>query len=293
MDILSDKVKLKKALRQQQNEINDYTIYKALSLHQKDEKNKKIFEKISKEEKTHYDFWVNITKRQLKPQSFIILFYIFLVKILGTSFTLKFLEKREAGAEEFYKELFEIYPESKIIYQQETEHEFALIDMLHDKKLVYAGAIVLGMNDALVELTGTLSGIALAFDRSIVVGLTGLIMGIAASLSMAGSAYLEAKENPNELIKPLTYSLYTGVSYILTTAILVAPFFIFDSIMESIILMFICAFLAIVLYNFYISIAKDLSFTKRVLQMSAITFGVAIISFLIGYLVKHYFGIDI
>ncbi|WP_418186711.1 VIT1/CCC1 transporter family protein [Aliarcobacter lanthieri] len=293
MDILSDKVKLKKALRQQQNEINDYTIYKALSLHQKDEKNKKIFEKISKEEKTHYDFWVNITKRQLKPQSFIILFYIFLVKILGTSFTLKFLEKREAGAEEFYKELFEIYPESKIIYQQETEHEFALIDMLHDKKLVYAGAIVLGMNDALVELTGTLSGIALAFDRSIVVGLTGLIMGIAASLSMAGSAYLEAKENPNELIKPLTYSLYTGVSYILTTAILVAPFFIFDSIMESIILMFICAFLAIVLYNFYISVAKDLSFTKRVLQMSAITFGVAIISFLIGYLVKHYFGIDI
>ncbi|MBL3520930.1 rubrerythrin family protein [Arcobacter lanthieri] len=293
MDILSDKVKLKKALRQQQNEINDYTIYKALSLHQKDEKNKKIFEKIAKEEKTHYDFWVNITKRQLKPQSFIILFYIFLVKILGTSFTLKFLEKREAGAEEFYKELFEIYPESKIIYQQETEHEFALIDMLHDKKLVYAGAIVLGMNDALVELTGTLSGIALAFDRSIVVGLTGLIMGIAASLSMAGSAYLEAKENPNELIKPLTYSLYTGVSYILTTAILVAPFFIFDSIMESIILMFICAFLAIVLYNFYISVAKDLSFTKRVLQMSAITFGVAIISFLIGYLVKHYFGIDI
>ncbi|WP_418180426.1 VIT1/CCC1 transporter family protein [Aliarcobacter lanthieri] len=293
MDILSDKVKLKKALRQQQNEINDYTIYKALSLHQKDEKNKKIFEKIAKEEKTHYDFWVNITKRQLKPQSFIILFYIFLVKILGTSFTLKFLEKREAGAEEFYKELFEIYPESKIIYQQETEHEFALIDMLHDKKLVYAGAIVLGMNDALVELTGTLSGIALAFDRSIVVGLTGLIMGIAASLSMAGSAYLEAKENPNELIKPLTYSLYTGVSYILTTAILVAPFFIFDSIMESIILMFICAFLAIVLYNFYISVAKDLSFMKRVLQMSAITFGVAIISFLIGYLVKHYFGIDI
>ncbi|WP_419678410.1 VIT1/CCC1 transporter family protein [Aliarcobacter lanthieri] len=293
MDILSDKVKLKKALRQQQNEINDYTIYKALALQQKDEKNKKVFEKIAKEEKTHYDFWVNITKRQLKPQSFIILFYIFLVKILGTSFTLKFLEKREAGAEEFYKELFEIYPESKIIYQQETEHEFALIDMLHDKKLVYAGAIVLGMNDALVELTGTLSGIALAFDRSIVVGLTGLIMGIAASLSMAGSAYLEAKENPNELIKPLTYSLYTGVSYILTTAILVAPFFIFDSIMESIILMFICAFLAIVLYNFYISVAKDLSFTKRVLQMSAITFGVAIISFLIGYLVKHYFGIDI
>ncbi|QKF73239.1 ferritin-like protein (CCC1 domains) [Aliarcobacter faecis] len=293
MDISSNKTNLKKALKQQQNEINDYTIYQSLAFYQKDENNKKIFEKIAIEEKSHYDFWVKITNQQLKAQKFVVLFYIFLVKIFGTSFALKTLEKREEGAEEFYKELFDLYPEAKKIYEQETEHEFALIDMLHDKKLVYAGAIVLGMNDALVELTGTLSGLAFAFDKSLVVGLTGLIMGIAASLSMAGSAYLEAKENPNELVKPVTYSLYTGVSYILTTAILVAPFFIFSSIFSSIILMFICAFIAIVSYNFYISVAKDLSFTKRVLQMSAITFGVAIISFLIGYLVKYYFGIEI
>lgn len=291
--ISSDKQNLKKALKQQQNEINDYTIYKALSLFQKNEENKKIFEKIANEEKSHYDFWVKITNKQLKAQNIIVFWYLFLVKVFGTSFALKSLEKREAGAEKFYKELFEIYPESQNIYKQETEHEFTLIDMLHDKKLIYAGAIVLGMNDALVELTGTLSGIAFAFDKSIVVGLTGLIMGIAASLSMAGSAYLEAKENPSELIKPFTYSLYTGISYILTTAILVIPFFIFDSIIKSLILMFICAFIAIISYNFYISVAKDLSFTKRVLQMSAITFGVAIISFLIGYLVKYYFGIEI
>ena len=43
MNILSDKIKLTKALKQQQNEINDYTIYKALALFQKDENNKKIF----------------------------------------------------------------------------------------------------------------------------------------------------------------------------------------------------------------------------------------------------------
>ena len=293
MDIMTNEKNLKKALKQQQNEINDYTIYKALALFQKDEKNKKIFEKIAKDEKSHYDFWVKITNKQLHPQNLIVWWYIFLVKIFGTSFALKSLERRENGAEEFYKELFEIYPESKKIYEQETQHELELIDMLNDKKLLYAGAIVLGMNDALVELTGTLSGLAFAFDKSLTVGLTGLIMGIAASLSMAGSAYFEAKENPSEEINPLIYSLYTGVSYILTTAILVIPFFIFDLIIESLILMFICAFLAIVSYNFYISVAKNLSFTKRVLQMSAITFGVALISFGIGYLVKYYFGIEI
>ena len=293
MNTTFDKENLKKALKQQQNEINDYTIYKALALSQTDENNKKIFEKISKEEKYHYDFWVKITNTQIEPQKLVVWWFVLLVKIFGTSFALKSLEKREAGAEEFYKELFEIYPESKKIYEQETQHELELIDMLNDKKLLYAGAIVLGMNDALVELTGTLSGLAFAFDKSLTVGLTGLIMGIAASLSMAGSAYFEAKENPSEEINPLVYSLYTGVSYILTTAILVVPFFIFDLIIESLIMMFICAFLAIISYNFYISVAKDLSFSKRVIQMSAITFGVALISFAIGYVVKFYFGIEI
>ncbi|PUE66500.1 VIT1/CCC1 transporter family protein [Arcobacter caeni] len=293
MNTAFDKENLRKALIQQQNEINDYTIYKTLALFQKDENNKNIFEKIAKEEKYHYDFWVKITNKQMEAQKFLVWWFVFLVKVFGTSFALKSLEKREAGAEEFYKELFEIYPESQRIYNQETQHEHELIGMLNDKKLLYAGAIVLGMNDALVELTGTLSGIALAFDKSLVVGLTGLIMGIAASLSMAGSAYFEAKENPNETIKPLTYSLYTGVSYILTTAILVVPFFIFETMAYSLIMMFICALLAIVSYNFYISVAKDLNFTTRVLQMSAITFGVAIISFIIGYLVKYYFGIEI
>lgn len=293
MNSTYEKENLQKALKQQQSEINDHTIYKALASYQDNEKNKEVFEKIAKDEKAHYEFWVRITNRQIEAQKLVVWWYIFLVKIFGTSFALKSLEKRESGAEEFYKELFEIYPESKKIYKQEVEHEFELIDMLNDKKLLYAGAIVLGMNDALVELTGTLSGIALAFDKSLTVGLTGLIMGIAASLSMAGSAYFEAKENPSEEINPLVYSLYTGVSYILTTAILVVPFFIFDLIIESLIMMFICAFLAIISYNFYISVAKDLSFSKRVIQMSAITFGVALISFAIGYVVKFYFGIEI
>ena len=293
METTLEKINLQKALTQQQNEINDYTIYKTLATYQMDENNKKIFEKIAKEEKKHYEFWIKITNQEIKAQKFLVWWFILLVKVLGTSFALKSLEKREAGAELFYKELFEIYPESRQIYKQEEEHEFELIRMLNDKKLLYAGAIVLGMNDALVELTGTLSGIALAFDKSIVVGFTGLIMGIAASLSMAGSAYFEAKENPSEIINPITYSLYTGVSYILTTAILVVPFFIFETMAYSLIMMFICAFLAIISYNFYISVAKDLNFSTRVLQMSTITFGVAIISFIIGYLVKYYFGIEI
>ncbi|MFQ6370703.1 VIT1/CCC1 transporter family protein [Shewanella sp. YIC-542] len=284
---------LQKALRQQQNEINDFAIYSVLATLQQQDKNKKIFEKIAREEQQHYKFWRGITQRELAPQNWLVMWYVLLVKLLGTSFALKSLEKKECGAEAFYKELFELYPQAKAIYHQEVHHELELIDMLQDKKLLYTGAIVLGMNDALVELTGTLSGIALAFDNTLVVGATGLIMGIAASLSMAGSAYLESKENPLQEISALSYSGYTGVSYLVTTAVLVMPFFVLDAMAAALALMFALALVAIVLYTFYISVAKGLSFTQRVLQMASITFGVALISFFIGYAVKYFLGVEV
>ena len=282
-----------KALRQQQNEIDDFTIYSLLSNKEKNEESKKLLLKIASEEKRHYHFLHSITSREKVPRKIVVSFYVFIATFLGISFSLKLLENREESAKQFYADLIKDCPEAKEIYEQEMYHEVELINMLHDKKLLYAGAIVLGMNDALVELTGTLSGIALAFDKSNIVGATGLIMGIAASLSMAGSAYLESKENPTGMIRPAMYSLYTGVSYILTTLLLILPFFIFDSILTALLLMFFGAFIAILAYNFYISVAKELPFWQRVREMSYITFGVALISFGIGYCVKHYFGIDI
>ncbi len=288
-----ENIDIKKALHQQQNEIDDFTIYSSLGKTEKDENNKLIFTKIALEEHGHYEFLKNITKIELKPRVFVVFFYTFLAKIFGTSFALKFMESREEDSKSFYKELIVLYPKASYVYEQEMHHEIELIDMLNDKKLSYSGAIVLGMNDALVELTGTLTGIALAFEKSTIVGTTGLIMGIAASLSMAGSAYLESRESDNENITPSTYSLYTGVSYILTTLSLVIPFFIFDTMLFAVITMLFVALIAILLYNFYISVAKNLDFFKRVKEMSYITFGVALISFIIGYVVKNYFGFEI
>jgi len=48
----------------------------------------------------------------------------------------------------------------------------------------------LGLNDALVEITGTLAGLSFALRVSQTVGIAGLITGVAASLSMAASEYL-------------------------------------------------------------------------------------------------------
>ncbi len=280
------------ALRQQQNEIDEYAIYTALAK-EIDGPNKEILERIAKDELKHYHFLEQITKKRVEPRRGRVWFYITMAKLFGLSFALKLMEKGEDSAQELYRKLSKKIPKAKEIYEDEVRHEQMLLRMLDDEKLRYAGAVVLGMNDALVELTGTLTGVALAFDNAKYVGITGVIMGIAASLSMAGSAYLEARENADQGIEPTKYALYTGLSYILTTILVVLPFFLTSSTKTALVMMFGAAALAIVVYNYYIAVAREEDFAKRVKEMFLITFGVAAISFVIGYIVNHYFGIEI
>ncbi len=280
-------------LKQQQNELNEFFIYMELSKLEKNPHNKRVLHEIAMQEKQHYEFWKSITKQELRPQKLTIGYYVTLAQLFGLAFALKLMERGEEKAQSFYKRLIMKYPEAKKIFEQEHEHEEKLLRMLSDAKLAYAGAIVLGMNDALVELTGTLTGVALAFANAKYVGITGVIMGVAAALSMAGSAYLEARENKDAGIEPKKYAFYTGLAYILTTVILVAPFFFVDSAKVGVLFMFVGAVISIVVYNFYIAVAKEESFTRRVGEMFAITFGVALISFAIGYFVNRYFGIEI
>ena len=284
---------IQKALRQQQNEIDEHHIYKRLAQLEKDEHNKKILRDIAEDELRHYKFWVKITKKKLAPRKWRVWYYTTMARIFGLSFALKLMERGEEGAQEFYLQIAKEIPEAKKIYEDEVRHEKMLLNMLKDEKLEYAGAVVLGMNDALVELTGTLTGVALAFNNAKYVGITGVIMGIAASLSMAGSAYLEARENADKGINPKKYAFYTGFSYILTTILVVLPFFLLDSAKMALVAMFGAAAFVIVVYNYYIAVARDEDFGKRVGEMFAITFGVSLISFVIGYFVNKYFGIEI
>jgi len=51
-------------------------------------------------------------------------------------------------------------------------------------------------------------------------------------------------------------------------------------------------FLIIFAFNFYIATAKDLDFKSRFWEMTAISFGVAIFSFGLGYVLKMVLGVD-
>jgi VIT1/CCC1 family predicted Fe2+/Mn2+ transporter len=218
---------------------------------------------------------------------------VLLARSFGLSFALKLMEGGEDRAQAFYREVAPLYPQVATIGEDEKRHEKALVDLLHDERLAYAGAVVLGLNDALVELTGTLAGLTLAFANGALIAVTGLIMGIAAALSMASSGYLSAHESEEEEGDPLKSALYTGVAYLLTVAILIAPYFLFGGVYAALAVMLGLSVVIIAAYTFYISVAKGVGFMPRFLRMAAISLTVAAISFGIGWAVKRFFGIEV
>ncbi len=279
-------------LEQQQNEITEYYIYQELAAISKDEKNTEILLMISEDEKKHYDFWKKVTGVELKPDKRQVKKYLRLAKLFGLSFSLRLMERGEEDASRFYDSIADKLPGVIAIKEDEELHEQQLIGILNDDRLNYAGAIVLGLNDALVEFTGTLAGLTFAFGNNKVIGVTGLVMGVAASLSMAASGYLSSQEDERDELNPVKSALFTGLAYIVTVAFLVFPYLIQDNSYWALGGMLVITVLIIAVYTYYISVAKNVKFSRRFSGMVVISLGVALLSFGIGMLVKQVFNVE-
>jgi VIT1/CCC1 family predicted Fe2+/Mn2+ transporter len=286
-----DKKTMELLLRIQKNEITEYHMYLRLSKITKDEKNKKVLSQIADAEKAHGDYWEKITKIKVKPNIFKVYLWLFSAKIFGITFVLKFMEKREGTGSKLYDGISESFIEAKKISHEESMHEKALIEMLDEEKLRFVGSIVLGLNDALVELTGALAGFTLALGQTKTISLAGLITGISAAFSMAASDYLSSKAEGDP--KAAKSALYTGVAYIITVILLILPFLL---IKEKFICLGITLFIVILIiffFNYYLSIAKDLNFKHRFFEMAFISLGVATFSFFIGWFLKIMLNVDV
>ncbi|HDM90669.1 MAG TPA: rubrerythrin family protein, partial [candidate division WOR-3 bacterium] len=176
----------------QKNELTEHLVYKNLAKRTKG-KNREILERISNDELKHYRIWKRHTGEDVKPDRFKIFLYGLMARIFGLTFAIKLMENGEVEAEKNYSEIEGVVPRAGEILEEETTHENLLISMIEEEKISYISSMVLGLNDALVELTGTLAGLTFALQNTRVVGLAGFITGIAASLSMAASEYLSQK----------------------------------------------------------------------------------------------------
>ncbi len=289
MDLSQNLIKKIKAF--QKAEITEYFVYKQIAKKEKNKDNQEILISIAEDELKHYNMWKEISGQVVKPNKLKIFLYRIITFIFGYTFTLQIMERGEKSAIEVYGQLNEYADTISKITLEEEEHEKKLLNLLDEERLNYVGSMVLGLNDALVELSGTLAGLTFALANTTLISLSGLITGIAASLSMAASEYLSAKADNDE--NALKSAIYTGVAYIITVAILILPYLLITNPYIALGVMLGAVIFIIFFFNLYISIAKNLNFKKRFIQMAIISLGVAGLSFLIGILVKQLLGVDI
>ncbi len=283
---------LKKVIQLQKGEITEYEIYMNLSkLNIGDEK--RLLITLAKDEMTHYNFFKSYTKLDIKADWFMIKKIHLLTRIFGLTFALKSMESWEEKTQLEYKKLVDEIPEIVDIIIEEKGHERKIKNMDHEGRLIYISSIVLGLNDALIELTGALAGYTFALSNTKEIALIGLITGIAASMSMASSEYLSSKANLNSKKNHITSAIITGSAYISTVFLLIIPYLFPLHKYFSLGASFSIAIIIIFIFNYYSSVVNRDSFKKRFLEMFTLSLGIAFISFIIGGLLKSVMDIDI
>lgn len=282
----------KALLRFQQNEITESLVYRRLAAIEKNPVNREVLLRIASDEKKHYGILRKYTGKEVAPDRRRVFKYYALARTFGITFAIKLMENGEEGAKNEYA-AYRDYPELQQIAREEDEHEERLIALLNEERLAYMGSVVLGLNDALVEFTGALAGFTLALRDAKLIALTGSITGIAAALSMASSEYLSTKSEGGDGKRPVKAAIYTGIAYIFTVVALVLPFIFISNVLVALGVMLAAALFIIALFNYYYAVARSESFRKRFTEMAILSFGVAALSFLIGYALKEFTGIEV
>ena len=281
----------KQLLAFQTNEITEHHIYHQLSLLQKNENNRRILTELAAEESGHYQLLKTYTQKEVGPKKGKVRFYVWIARLFGLTFSIKLMENSENYAQEAYRQTH--LEDLQKIARDEEIHESRLIELIDEEGLNYMSSVVLGLNDALVEFTGALAGYTFALQHAKLVALTGAITGIAAALSMAASEYLSTRTENNVHKNALKAAVYTGIAYVITVVVLILPFVLLSNVYWGLGVCLFGALVIIAIFNYYYSIVKTESFRHRFTEMAIISIGIAAISFLIGYALRVFTGIEL
>lgn len=158
----------------------------------------------------------------------------------------------------------------------------------HNKNFIPARAMVLGMHDALVSLTGLIAGIAFTMPRRRDIVLTAIIASITASMSMAASNYLAEKAGDGQ--SALRAGLYTGAAYMLTCVVLIIPFTCVANRTVALFATFALAILIIFIFNWGLARRGTRHWQHRAFEMLGVCAGVSCAAFIIGQIATYFLG---
>ena len=285
-------------LKQARTELTEYIVYGKLAAREKNPANKTALERLSAQELTHYEFWKTLlpTDLQVKPHTITVFITPLLRMVLGATFTTKLLEGHEVDAVANYKAILEQVPATHqerlmAIIEDEKSHEQALIGEIKEKRVAYLGFIVLGLADAIVEITGVHAGFLGVTGETLIAGVAGIIVGFAAAISMGSASYLQAKQDPEK--SAILSGFATGGAYLFSVILLALPYFLIRSMIPAFIISTSVGITLIALFTFYgVVIFENRKFWREFLEATALMLATAVATFVWGFIIGKVFRVN-
>jgi VIT1/CCC1 family predicted Fe2+/Mn2+ transporter len=282
-------------IRYCEDEYTDHLVYARLAAQEQNAERKKTLQSLSEQEEAHYRFWKSLLEGyEPRPRRIFLRMILAMRRMFGITFAVKFLERHEEQVIEEYRRvrpLLDGEPGAELerIIADEEKHEEFFIGQINEGVVKYLGFIVLGLADAIIEITGVHAGFLGVTSSTTMAGVAGLIVGFAAAISMATAAYLQAKQSTER--SPIVSAFITGLSYILAVVLLALPYFLTGNMLVAFIVSLAMAMLLTAYFTFYSAVLFDRHFGKEFLESAVLTLGTAIATYLFGEFLGKMFGI--
>lgn len=285
------------------NELTEYIVYGKLARIEKKPANRTALEELSAQEKEHYEFWKTLAMENASPDAPAIVIsarrhtvasVTFLRTLLGVTFITKLLESHEDDAVHNYQALMETIPakhKARLleIIEDEKSHERSLVAQLKEKRVNYMGFIVLGLADAIVEITGVHAGFLGVTGSPLIAGVSGIIVGFAAAISMASASYLQAKQDTER--SAIASAAATGIAYFFSVILLALPYFLIHTMIPAFAVSTSVGIILIAGFTFYGAVIYDRKFWREFAEAAGLMLATAIATFIWGTIIGKIFNL--
>lgn len=282
-----------------QNELTEHIVYHRLALMERNPENRAALERLSEQEEKHYEFWKSLLPeaegKRIRARWTTVWWIWGLRTAFGVTFITKLLETHEKDSQQKYAAIMSAIPEDRKkrlteIIEDEKSHERALIAQLKEKRVNYIGFVVLGLADAIVEITGVHAGFLGVTGSTLIAGIAGVVVGFAAAISMGSAGYLQAKQEPDK--SALLSGFITWASYFCSVILLALPYFLIRVMLPAFIVSTSVGIVLVAGFTFYGAIVFDRTFWREFSETVGLMLATALATFLLGTGIGRIFHID-
>ena len=272
------------------HEYTDSTLYLRLSKTvNSDSPFAAILQQLSATEHKHYEFWSRyVPGESPRLDRFKLFWILFLRRVLGLTFASRYLDRHEASVVKEYQAIAGMIPEGDRsafdeMVADEKEHENEFAQKVESNAIRYISFVVLGLADALVEISGIHAGSLGLYNKTELAGLAGVVAGAAASMAMASAAFAQAKQGFSGSAR--LSAIYTGVSYFVSAVFLATPYFLTANMVYALSASLMLAVIMLALTTYYSTVIANKPFTRDFLEILAILLGATVALYIFGSLV--------